>query len=526
MQNKKLSVDDVSVLILIFAFIFGTFWRLFPVWLADFPLNDGGMFYTMIQDLQNNQYRIPAFTTYNNSNIPFVYPPLGFYFGAMLTDLFGLSTPLLIIQWLPGILNSISILAFYFFAKEITQNKFQSAIATFVFSFTPHMTSWFSMGGGLTRSLGAIFMLFALVYVHRVFSNNSKKDLIGAIIFSGLTTLSHPESAMYTVILAVYIWFVKSRSLKGILYSLLIASGTSLLISPWLISVIKAHGFAPFISASQTGLHSFASFFRILNIDFVTEETYLDLFGVAGVLGIALLVSRKNFFIPGMFLVTFLFLPRSAHTLANIPLAIAVSFFIMQILMLGIKNYKMTPDNKNINLQYKTSLFILIIIPFVLGNSIYYSITLSTKHVSEDNRTAMQWIRENTPLQSNFFVITGETNGFCDSASEWFPALTNRKSFATLQGNEWLQGNTFNEFIANSQSIQACYQKDIDCIMDVSRNFTESFDYIYIDLIPATNDCNLAKTSIQSQTWMHNLEKFPQFQIVFISNQAMILKHE
>jgi hypothetical protein len=522
MQNKKLSLDDIAILILVFAVLFGTFWRLFPVWLAGFPINDGGMFYTMIQDLQSNQYRLPAYTSYNNSNIPFVYPPLGFYLGAIITDGLRLHTPLPVIQWLPGILNSISIFAFYLFVKEITQNKLQSAIATFVFSFTPHLTSWFSMGGGLTRSLGAIFMLMALMYIYRVIVHSNKQSIWGAILCSGLATLSHPESSVYTILIAVYIWVAKSRSYTGFIHAIYIALGTSAIASMWLIPALRMHEFTPLISASQSGLHSFLSFFRVLNIDIVTEEPYLDVFGAMGILGVALLVSRKLLFIPGMFAITFLFLPRSAHTLGNIPLAIACSFFITEIILPSIGFFQNALSAKNKTQQY--IYFLILLIPFIAGNSLYYSFMLSNKHVSEENITAMQWVKENTPMQSSFIVINGETNGFCDSTNEWFPTLSSRKSPTTLQGNEWLQGNNFNQFAKNIQTVQACHLKGIACILSEAKTFAENFDYIYIDLMPATSECNLINASSPTQIWLPDVEQLAHLQIVFQSEQVIILQ--
>ena len=35
-----------------------------PVLLTDFPLNDGGLFFQMTQELQRAHYRLPAFTSY------------------------------------------------------------------------------------------------------------------------------------------------------------------------------------------------------------------------------------------------------------------------------------------------------------------------------------------------------------------------------------------------------------------------------------------------------------------------------
>ena len=69
--GSKLDINEISSLILLAALLFGTLFRFFPSWLAGFPINDGGMFYTMMKDLQVNHFLPPAHTTYNNLNIPF-----------------------------------------------------------------------------------------------------------------------------------------------------------------------------------------------------------------------------------------------------------------------------------------------------------------------------------------------------------------------------------------------------------------------------------------------------------------------
>src|SRR5687767_5953919 len=91
---------DWPALLLFTALLFGALVRFLPAILNGFPLNDGGMFHAMTQDLQVNQYLLPHFTSYNSGNIPFTYPPLGFYVAASLSDL--LPVPdLWIFLWLP-----------------------------------------------------------------------------------------------------------------------------------------------------------------------------------------------------------------------------------------------------------------------------------------------------------------------------------------------------------------------------------------------------------------------------------------
>lgn len=522
MEKQKLSADDAGLLILFTAILVGTWFRIMPAWMAGFPINDGGMFYTMIQNLQVNHYIPPLYTTYNNLNIPFAYPPLGLYLGAVLGDLFNLASPLPVIQWLPGIINAFCIPAFYLLAREILGDKLQSAISTLVFALIPHMTAWFSMGGGLTRALGALFMLLALKYIHGAFAKEGKKDIWGAIIFSSLAALSHTEAPVYIIAIAIYIWAMKSRSQKGLLNGVLIAIGVFILSIPWYGWVVYQHGVAPLILASQAGFHSIWSVLRLINIDFVTEEPYLDVLGVLGILGVATLVARRTFFIPGMLIVVYLSQPRSAHTIANIPLAMAAGFFIAEILIPAMTRIHENGRKINSRIRPGLTFFFIILIPYWLSNSVYYGFQLSEMHVSKAGRGAMQWVANNTPKESKFLVITGEPSGFCDSTSEWFPALTNRQSIATLQGNEWLQGQIFGQYVGYIQNLQTCSKKGLACLLQEAEHFGSNFDYLYLSLNSPTSNCNLTDASGLNRGLILELDNSVQFQTVFRSDEVLI----
>src|SRR5512138_2486325 len=114
---KQIHRNEWADLLLIFAIALGTFMRFNPTLLAGFAINDGGMFAVMIDDLKANHYLLPTFTTYNHLNIPFAYPPLGFYLGAFATDIFGVST-VDVLRWLPAFFASLSIPAFYLLATR------------------------------------------------------------------------------------------------------------------------------------------------------------------------------------------------------------------------------------------------------------------------------------------------------------------------------------------------------------------------------------------------------------------------
>ena len=106
---------ELADLILMLAVFIGAFMRFNPTMLAGFAINDGGMFSVMVDDLKTNRYMLPAFTSYNHLNIPFAYPPLGFYLGRIASDLFGLSAPEAL-RWVPAFFASLSVPAFYLLA--------------------------------------------------------------------------------------------------------------------------------------------------------------------------------------------------------------------------------------------------------------------------------------------------------------------------------------------------------------------------------------------------------------------------
>jgi uncharacterized membrane protein len=144
---------------------FGLLVRIFPGLQAGFPLNDGGMFLVMIGDLRDNGFALPAFTTYNLSGIPYVYPPLGFYMAGLL-NLVGISG-IDLLRWLPPVINCLAIGGFFLMASEIVGSRSRAAVAAVFFALIPGSFLWQIMGGGLTRSLGLAFLSLSVLVVHR-----------------------------------------------------------------------------------------------------------------------------------------------------------------------------------------------------------------------------------------------------------------------------------------------------------------------------------------------------------------------
>jgi hypothetical protein len=519
MLNKsKLNQDEIGLLILFAAILFGAWFRIMPAWMAGFPVNDGGMFYTMMKDLQANHYIPPLYTSYNQLNIPFAYPPLAFYIGAGLNDLFDISL-LAILQWLPAIIHTACIPALYFLAKELTGDKFTGAVAALVFALTPHLNAWLSVGGGLTRSFGTLFLIFTILFSYRLLVKKDERAIGWTILFGGLTVLSHTESTIFAIGIPIYIWIAKSRSLKSALQGGSVALGVFLFAGPWYGMVISRHGFETLLSALQTGGQTIWAVLRLINIDIITEEPYLDLLGVFGVLGMLLLVIKKQYFIPVMFMLMYLVQPRSAHTVGNIPLALAAGLFITEVLLPAISKIDGANTSRGIGV------FLAILTPYLLVNSIYQGFLLSQNHVSKSERTAMQWAKENTPRNSKFLVVTGEPDAMCESSAEWFPALTERESLSTLQGREWLLGNKFGEFIGHRASIQGCIDEGMGCLERESGYFGTDYDYIYVPIQTPTVNCKSVETfNRTTRGLIIALEHTREYSVAYRSEKVVLFK--
>ena len=100
---------------------------------ADFPLNDGGLFYQMTRELQEAGYRLPAVTSYNDAGIPFSYPPAGFYVAGFLADLTPLNL-LTVFRLLPLLVSTLTIVAFFLLARDVLRGKVPVVVAVVAFA--------------------------------------------------------------------------------------------------------------------------------------------------------------------------------------------------------------------------------------------------------------------------------------------------------------------------------------------------------------------------------------------------------
>lgn len=454
MKNQERDIFFIALVT-----ILGLAVRLSAPLAANFPLNDGGLFYQMIVDLQNNGFILPATTTYNFADLPFAYPPLAFYLYGLL-NLSGI--PLLkLMQILPAIVATFTIPAFYFLAKDLLGNKSQALFGAMAFALVPRSFDWLIMGGGVTRSLGFLLAILAIHQAFLLFSTATKRSLILTTVFSGLVVLTHPEATIHTAIAAIFFYLWKDRSIKGALRAGLAALGTLIISAPWWAVILQHHGTAPFqaavAAARGNSIDLITRIFALIKFEF-TDEPFMQLISVIGLVGLFILLARRKPALPIWFALIALIEPRGGTLYMLLPLAMFVGVAFDQAFLPVLKPQEGNSNTRAWNFFIGFFVFYGLISASITASNINRQLTLTS-----DDLNAFAWAKANTSSESRFVLLT-QGLPLNDSASEWFPVLAERPSLATLFGYEWEKDVPFGIRVQEYEELQKCAAKDKACL--------------------------------------------------------------
>jgi len=476
--------DYATIFFVLFATAIGGYLRTSQVIDLPLPLNDGGLFYAMTQDLQANHFRLPAVTSFNNANIPFTYPPLAFYLYGLVSAL--TDWPLLdLFRLLPPVVATLSIPAFYLLAKELFKDKAKPAVATYFFAVLPAGYSMLIMGGGVTRSLGFLFFLLTLTFVYRMFTSGQRKNLLLAILFGGLTCLSHPESAVRAAASAVLLFLFFGRNRRGAIHALLVAGGVILLTAPWWGTVTAEHGIEPFLAASRTGGHSVVAilaYFLALLKGMLTEDIFLTFIGSLALLGVFLQCAKKEFFLSLWLVLALLIEPRNSAVYLAPVVAMLASVGAVELLFKALRSVDGSVHNRSDQIPWAEEMLAgwmnKVVFAYLLGFSIissYTSVFELSRALSatREDLQAVKWVNANVPAGQPFLFIKAT------SIPEWFPVLTQANSVALVQGREW-QNEDFSTLLDISNHLELCAEQDKACLDEWQQESGLNYRYVYL----------------------------------------------
>jgi len=504
---------DVSKFFLILTAFFGLYVRLFPLFKVGFPLVDGGMFYTMIKDLQASHFILPVFTTYNQAEIPFAYPPLAFYIAGFINTATGISL-LDIIKWLPVVISILTLPFFYYFVKLVLDSESKAALATLIFALTPNSYWWDIVGGGLTRSTGTLFFIITAISAYQMY--REKKNIwVAATIVSGvLVVLSHLAWALQSAAVILLLWFFYGRNKQGIINSIIVAVGVLLLTSPWWVTILQYHGVGTFLQAGQV-THSRWLFWTILFALSFTGE-YTTVIAVFALIGFFIYLAKKDYFLPLWAILCLIADPRGGIPASIFPLTILAMSTITEGIAPLLYNAKKDELHFNSWTQSLYSnigrFFFGFFILLFLYNAYNVSNTLSYQVIGKEEINAINWVKSNTVQTDRFLILDEQGNPLLSPLTEWFPALAERRSIATIQGTEWLGGNKhYNKQYPIITSLHECLYKDVNCLYDLPDIMTDKYNYI---IVASKNPVPL----------LNSLESHPNFKLTYSSPTIKIFQ--
>ena len=535
LSHRNLSALHLSIAALILTFIGGMI-RFYFILQADFPLNDGGLFYTMIEDLQANQFNLPRFTSYNLLEIPYAYSPLPFYLAGLLNNWLEWSL-VDILRFLPALISTFAIPVFFILSIKILDSYDQAILATIAYALMLPAFEWLVMGGGLTRSLANLFSLGTLYFT--ILSIKTKNTFMSAIagLLLGLTAVSHQEIAMVTFATTALFFVFLAESKREFGRLALIWGIAGVVTLPYFLTVANMHGITPFISAFQAGEFELVRIIsKLISLSY-TGEIYYTPFTVIAFLGLWGCLAEKKYLLPTWLLVVTIINPRSVERTAMLPVALLIGYGLDQLILpaLGrLTKYSQRPGSShlkvstnldsNMGLMSKHGIGIaFLVVLFFQAGILLMLINHGNERlapVPTQERAAMKWVSQNTPSSSSFMVLTNSSDWASDKSAEWFPALSERHSVNTAQGLEWLPGGKFNQAQQDIVELKDCMFDDVACLENWSDSTGRAFTHIFISKNESEQHCGRPCSLPIEQS----LRNSPNYLLLFDNELAAVLE--
>ncbi len=497
-----------TALLLGLAVLLGGTARFLPGIQAGFPINDGGMFYVMTQELMANGFALPLSTGYNGLGIPYAYPPLGFYAAGLMSALTGADL-LDIFRFLPAAVSTLCIPLVYLLARDLTGEAPLAALAALFYALLPRSFIFLVMGGGVTRAWGHLFLLGMAWLALRAFKHPAPRRTALAGLAGGLVILSHPETAVHAAAFGLVTWLVYGRSRQGTRTAALIAAGAALTSLPWWGLMLARHGPEPYLSIFSTSARGGWNILLWYFTNF-SEEPFLPVLTVLSAVGLLVALGWRQFYLPLLVVFTLLASQRSAATPIMIPTAILAALAWARVILPGLAQ---SPGGQAGYAARPARILLGVITLYALTGALYMAGSLFRNFaLTAPQRAAFAQAAASLPANARVLVLSGRSQWQNDPAQEWFPALTGRASLATVQGREWTPGLDFADFGGKVNHLQThCPLRDAACLhAALAALGAQPPVYIYADLPALRANLGLpedAHMELQNWIWVHNKSK-------------------
>jgi hypothetical protein len=453
--------------------------RVYPILTSGgFPTGDGGLFLSMVRDLQNHHYVLPAFTSYNHGSIPYAYPPFGLYAAALLQTTSHLSAAT-VLGLLPPIVTAASLIAFALLARSLLSSQVAVVSAVLAFGLLPDSYFPERMGGGITRSFGLLFALLTLHQLTLLFKRPRRLHLVLATTFATLTVLSHLEWTLFTAYSGLILLWAFGRNRPALLHAGVVTLGSVLLSAPWWLAVAARHGLAPFVATLTNSSSAFPWYgapAAFLALHWTQEFGFPIVSGLAA-LGLVACLARRRWLLPAWLLATFTVEARAYVQRPVVVVALLAGIGVEAVLLPLLCRPDLTLAGSRRRIPLLPASVLGFVVLYVLASGTAWDAS-STTQLSTADRQAMSWVSTHTPVTARFFVVSVASWGYTNPA-EWFPALAKRVNVTTVPGYEWIAGAIGARTPAWNRAL-VCSSQGAYCIESWLRQNDSVVRYVYV----------------------------------------------
>lgn len=416
------------------------FVRFYPFAGQVFPLNDGALFLAFVEHIHSGAYFSEPCVLYNGDCVPFAYPPLSFFAASTLLWL-GLS-PVQVAVVYPLCLSVLLVVVTLWFLREVIEDDFVFLLAAAAALLQVRSIEYLLMGGGISRSTGALFFLLALIGAVRAAAGTRTRPAVLGGVCAGLALLSHLEWGINAAVGAslVVLFSARTGPQKARLI-LLAALCATLVVAPWAIWALSTHGAAPFRSAGDTANWSLgAALAASARLDFF-QPAHLAWLAVIG--SVALWLRGQTLWLT-MLVVFFFLTPRHFGSVAVYPTAILLAYGIASLLSwvsrLGAR--ALPPAGPGAAARGEVIALLAVITVLFVGLFDRSGQVAGLRKLSPDVRAAATLAAGRFPEGAVAAILTDDP-WYLSKDAEWWPYLSDHRVLNTVQGSEWLDRGEF-----------------------------------------------------------------------------------
>ena len=422
------------------------------------PPGDGGLFYLMARAVGNDPLSYGGNLAFSGMELPFAYPPLGFYLAAVLHRA-GLP--------LDEAMRSVSLTATVLavgaaglLLQRLASSWQVAMLAVLLLLGLPRFWAGQLAGGGVTRAPGLLFCLLAWLGATALPSGGRGAVLAtgGAI---GLAMLFHPEMGLYAAAGTAFLAVAcrgKGATWRGALGRAAGACLVGAIVSaPWWGVVLARHGPELLVGTALGSQGEVALRGLVPLLPPVYGEAApwpVALLAMGGTVAVALR-GRPLPLAWALWLV--LVDPRKGTVVASLPLALGGGEALAALLA-PLSRWRPAPG---VTAAAAVALALLSLWSAARAAA---SPSWPLVKVRSEDVDVMAQLGEVLPQGGKVMVLSGEP-WIRDPWSDWGPAFTGRESILTVQGSEWMGPRAFEERRRRYWEVQECVRReDVECI--------------------------------------------------------------